>query len=134
MRLRRATAPDMEQVRAIYAGPAKEHIFDMPDDAKWWVVEDRGQVVAFASARLLDDEVRLTSAWTEPAYRGMGLQTRLIRARVKWARKCRMSRVVTYTWGGNLPSIRALIRCGFVPVRREWDGERSWMHWSKELA
>lgn len=131
IQVRRALARDVAEIRTRWP---RAELLGRPDGVQWWVASESGAVLGHASARLTPDgECILTSAWTEPKARGRGIQGRLIRARVRWARREGAGRVKTYTWGGNLPSMRALIRARFVPVSREWDGERSWISWVREL-
>ena len=128
--LRRASPRDVDAIRATWDPDLQE----MPEDAVWWLARDRAGVVAFCAAGAdTDGEATLLASWTRPDARGRGWQRRMIRARLRWARAHGFERATSYTWGGNLPSQRALIRCGFVPVRREWDGARSWIWWSRSV-
>lgn len=133
MRIQPATARDMEAIAVLW--PVAELGPWSPEaEALWWVVADGRAVAGFASAKADEHgDVDLTSAYVDPRYRGRGLHARLIRVRIRWAKKIGAGRVSTYTWGGNLPSMRALIRARFVMVSRTWDGERSWITWSREL-
>jgi GNAT superfamily N-acetyltransferase len=55
-----------------------------------------------------------------PAYRGQGLQRRLIRARVAHARRIGLKTVYTYTIIRNPASSNNLIKSGFALYRPEW--------------
>jgi RimJ/RimL family protein N-acetyltransferase len=128
--LRRARPADVAEIERIW----DPDLSDFPEDAVWWIARDAEGVACYCAANIQSDgEATLVASWTRPSARGRGWQRRMIRARMRWARAEGLDRAVCYTWGGNLPSIRALIRCGFVPVRREWDGERSWLWWSRSL-
>lgn len=136
--VRRVRPGDVEDIRAVFDMADFKH---WPEHAQWWIVRDEwGAVAAYAAAGVTvdaetdgDTEAKMILSWVRPDMRGLGLQKRLIRARVRWARSCGASKIETYTWGGNLPSMRSLWRCGFVPFRRDWDGQRSWIFWTKPL-
>jgi GNAT superfamily N-acetyltransferase len=82
--------------------------------ASWVAVAGEG-VVAFACARAIPAQATAylsLSAVIRP-WRGQGLQLRLVRARLAWARKEGLLWAVTYTAEKNLPSANSLIRAGF---------------------
>lgn len=134
--IRRARKSDMAWLRSMHPGEDGLAEWSEVEGSTWWV-DGRD---AFCAARITtDDGVRvchLTSAWVAPAMRSRGMQRRMIRVRVAWAKREGCSRVRTYTWGGNLPSMRSLIRSGFVPFRRVWEADlmRSYLFWTRELA
>jgi RimJ/RimL family protein N-acetyltransferase len=134
MRIRSATARDMEAIAAMWPEDVFGPVAEMARSSSWWAVIDGAEVVAYSSARLdSHGDAVLMSAWVDPRHRGHGIHARMIRARVRWAKSVGAGRVSTYTWGGNLPSMRALIRARFVMVSRTWDGSHSWITWSREL-
>jgi GNAT superfamily N-acetyltransferase len=108
----------------------------------WWVAVAAGEIVGFASARLLEDSnALLNSAGVLRSWRGQGIQKRLIRARVRWAQRAGARRAVTYTMPHNAPSANSLIRCGFrhftpaVPwFRCCGQCEESVVYWARELT
>jgi ribosomal protein S18 acetylase RimI-like enzyme len=74
--------------------------------------------VAFAGLRLCAmPENRglgfLCRAGVLPAYRGRGLQKKLIRVREAAARQLGLKELVTYCLCSNSPSINSLVGCGF---------------------
>ena len=75
----------------------------------------------------------LTSCGVETTFRGKGIQLRLIRARVRAARKLGAMVVETYTTWDNLPSQRNLIRAGFMPIFCERDEKSNFIHWQIDL-
>lgn len=97
---------------------------DSPVDvgrSEWWVAWDRGEPVAFAGAYTLMHErniVMLSRCGVLPSHRGRGLQIRLIRARLRWARGC--TTVITYTDPTNVVSSNNLIRSGFLLYQPQW--------------
>lgn len=110
----------------------------------WWVVTDGLEIVAYAGAEewKIDDEhaLNLTRAGVLDAYRGRGLQRRLIRARIRYARKIGCQEVWTYTHWRNYPSANNLLRCGFsMWAPAFWGGcevdfePTSWLYWRRGL-
>lgn len=76
-----------------------------------------GEVVGFGVIERRGRTGTLTMAGVRRDHRGRGLQRRLIRARLRWARQKGLTRVTTYVHRGNWRSMNNLIRCGFL-VRR----------------
>lgn len=89
---------------------------DFSRDSVVYVARNPFGPIAYGCAResrWMPSAVYLSRAGVAETHRGMGLQKRLIRARVRWAAG---RPVFTYTLG-NAPSSNALIACGF----RVWD-------------
>lgn len=93
-----------------------------PDDSwvgdhhTFWIATDMSGVpVGFASAVHREDldYVFLSRAGVDKSASGQGLQRRLIRARIAWAKKRGVSKIITYTSLKNYPSIINLLACGF---------------------
>lgn len=85
------------------------------EDAYWWIAEEDGQVVGFAGytpSQQWASTVYLCRAGVIPVARGRGLQKRLIRARLKHAKKNGAKWAVTDT-RHNPASANSLIACGF---------------------
>lgn len=57
--------------------------------------------------------VCLTAAWVKRDVRGGGIQRRMIRTRVKWAKKQGAQFCVSYCSAANYASLYSLMRCGF---------------------
>ena len=94
----------------------------------FWLILHGKEAVAFASARESrkePDAVFLSRSGVIPSARGHHLQQRLIRARVRWARKEGFMRAVTYCLLENVPSARNLSHCGFLPYwpKPAWAGK-----------
>lgn len=102
------------------------------DNTEWWGAFDSElpgdygpELVAYAGARILNSGAWfLSRAGVREAWRGQGLQARLIRVRLKRGRALGCPRAVTYTVPDNAPSMRNLIRCGLQPYTPEvaWAG------------
>lgn len=103
----------------------------------WWLVYDEDKVpVAFAGVRYMpiDNYFYLCRAGVIPRARGKGLQRRLIRVRLAFAKKRGAAGVYTMTSVDNPASSNNLIRCGFelfIPSY-EWGGT-GMIYWWKDL-
>lgn len=98
------------------------------EGSHWWHVLDRttGRSVGFASVQpslppFEKTVAYLSSAGILKAHRGHGLQTRLIRVRLRWAQREGYRWAVTETVQ-NPSSAKNLIDCGFRPFkpRKPW--------------
>jgi GNAT superfamily N-acetyltransferase len=107
----------------------------------WWLVRTAGYPLAFAGLHpdptgwdrdCPGGAAFLCRAGVLPAFRGRGLQKRLIRAREAYAKKHLDKRwLVTYTLVSNPESSNSLIACGFklfVPA----GAEKGTLYWRKE--
>jgi len=86
------------------------------DDHTHWVAEDSsGLPVGFCSAiyRPQLGYAYLSRAGVDSSARGAGLQRRMIRARVQWAKRLGAREVITYTLLKNYDSFVNLLKCGF---------------------
>ena len=86
-----------------------------PEDGVWWLMDHGPLHVGFACATpSLQHEkgIYLSRSGLLPTYRGRGLQKRLIRVRLAWARRAGYRIAVSDTTD-NLPSANNLIACGF---------------------
>jgi GNAT superfamily N-acetyltransferase len=106
------------------------------DHGWWWLVMDGGDPVAFAGmvpSCQWADAMYLCRTGVLPAYRGRGLQKRLIRIRAKIAKCLGAAWLVTDTTD-NPASANALIHCGFrlYDPSRPWAWKRS-LYWRKAL-
>ncbi len=105
-----------------------------PGRGYWWVMLADGEPAGFCSIRDLKgnpDTGYLSRAGVMPAHRGRGLQRRLIRVRLRKARKVGWTRVVTTTYD-NPASANNLIACGFrlyVP-QTPWGADGT-LYWTR---
>ena len=104
---------------------------------KWWIaIDEHGVPQGFASVhggQQFSDCAYLSRAGVMPEAWGKGLQRRLIRARVAYARKAGFRWAITDTTC-NPRSANNLIACGF----RTWAPHNPWAldystYWSKKL-
>lgn len=127
-----------ENVRAILALDAKIFPTDDPVDvwdkrAVWWIAPGAAYCGIRPTAR--EGLAFLLRAGVVEAYRGQGLQRRMIRTRLRWARTAGFVEVCTYTIPTNPWSSNNLIACGFRlydPPHR-WAGEDT-NYWVRKVA
>jgi len=81
--------------------------------SEWWITSVEGVAVAFAGIKLRGEAAFLTRAGVLKEYRGHGLQSKLIAARVKYALAMGIGVVATYTLVCNPASSNNLIAQGF---------------------
>lgn len=117
--------------------PADEPV--KPEESYWWTVWSGGEAIAYAGLRVCQDPCNkglgfLSRAGVLRAYRGQGLQKRLIRKRVTVARIMGLRELVTYVVPSNLASANSLIACGFKLYRPayRWGGAGA-MYFRREL-
>ncbi len=106
----------------------------------WWIAYADGNPVGFASLAIWPSDdadprpiVYLSRAGVLPHARGGGLQKRLIRARVNYAKKLPARGVVTYT-RDNPPSMNSLISEGFKTYHPSspWAADDA-VYWFKDI-
>ncbi len=114
MKYRIARIADTEEMRAIHKMAFGGDRWP-GDDHEFWVMYDAGgAVVAFASAVLLATEVAyLSRCAVVLKHRGKGIQKRMIRERMKWAKKEGARLVVTHVHRNNFASLMSLLGEGF---------------------
>lgn len=86
-----------------------------PEEGVWWIAYYRRTPVAFAClvpSQQIPDGVYLSRSGVTPLARGGGIQRRLIRVRLTWAKRQGYNWAVSDTTD-NEPSANNLITCGF---------------------
>lgn len=109
------------------------------DGCYWWVVRDeRGYAVAFAGLKPLTGHNKgmafLCRAGVTVDMHGLGLQRRLIKIRVSYAKRLKLREVITYTSKDNFRSAANLLRSDFrfyKPIQ-EW-GVSGALYFNMEL-
>ena len=105
-------------------------------DARWLVaVDGTGRFVGLAGGIPLDGRIRVISVWVDPAHRGAGAGTELVRSIADWARARSLDCQIEVA-PGNGDALRLYLRLGFEPVDdvpphgcdvvlvRRWDAAR----------
>lgn len=114
----------------VVVNPSKE-------DSIWWLMYHEGEPIGFASISPSNTYpnigVYLSSAGIIPKYRGFGLQKKLIRVRLRYAKALGKKWAISETVL-NPQSANNLIACGF----RSFQPEKPWSYkdahyWRKKL-
>lgn len=121
IRVRLATDEELDDVRALDRELLKA--YEATPDTVYYVAEacdvltGLGSIVGYGGVRLPPQwpgVAFLSRAGVLPEYRGQGIQKRLIRARVAWAKRSNQAtHAITYTNYYNPASSNALIAAGF---------------------
>lgn len=135
IRIRLASSRQLEAVTALDARCFPYDARYPLAGASWWLAEGPDGAVGYAGAKLweLDGHVFLCRAGVVAGARGLGLQKRLIRARVAWAKRLGAKGCYTYT-RDNPASANSLISCEFKtfePLYR-WGGNDA-VYWYRGL-
>ena len=105
-------------LRAILSSKFYHNIHRYENDAHqhWWVIFDsEGNEVGFGGAYHNSDyEIYLGPTYILKSCRGFGLQRRLIKSRVDWAKRKNYQYAVSYVDATNVFSANNLIRSGFL--------------------
>lgn len=152
IRIRRVDEFDSDDIREIESAclADRENEADPVDladhDPEVWLAFDTQSLVAepVAFGVLVDrghDATPDRSGWhlrmtgTLPEYQGRGIQRRMIRARVAFARENGARVIRTYTRPDNAESMRGLMACGFKPYRPDdpYRGE-GFVYWKRDLS
>jgi GNAT superfamily N-acetyltransferase len=79
----------------------------------WWVIEHNGKIIAYCGCIYTEGICIFNRAWVHRKHRGKGIQSKMIKARLK-AAKGSCSVAITYTTFDNIPSANNLIKNKFV--------------------
>lgn len=117
----------------------------LPDDSwkpkkneqYWLLYDDENMPVGFCSCHSLmpwENTVFLSRSGLLESARGFGQQRKMIRARVRWARRTGHKVVITYTTFDNPASYHNLQKCGFTLYLPEefWAGHDV-LYWIKYI-
>lgn len=128
---------DHEDARELWTVFQREHdgqdAWPGDDHTYWRAVDAAGETQAIMSAVYRPDKgyAYLSYAIVHPLECGAGLQRRLIRHRLRWAKRQGAIYAVTYTLLHNYPSIANLLKCGFRFAREPcgWYGVGENVHY-----
>jgi GNAT superfamily N-acetyltransferase len=114
--------------------PHDEPVF--PENGVWWIGKHNNQNTCFAliqPSSQWEDTAYLARAGVLEAWRGHGLQRRLIRVREAWAKKAGYRWMISDTTD-NVPSSNNLMRCGYklIEPSAPWANDIS-LYWTKRL-
>lgn len=89
--------------------------------AVWLVKNESNRLVAYASAEIgkVKGTLFLSRVGVRKTYRKCGLGLQLVKERINYAREMKFKRCSTYVACWNIPSMRNLSKCGFIPFFSE---------------
>lgn len=79
----------------------------------WWIAFYGKRQIGFAGLEKIKNEGFLIRSGVSKYFRGLGLQKRLIRTRIKKCKNLGIRKIITYTSYENIISANNLIKCGF---------------------
>lgn len=99
----------------------------------WWVIEVSGKIIAYCGCLYSEGVCIFNRAWVSKDYRCMGIQKRMIKARIK-AAKDNAARVITYTTNDNVISANNLFKMGFrlYEPSYKWVG-KGYLYFGKDI-
>jgi GNAT superfamily N-acetyltransferase len=102
----------------------------------WWLAYLDGVPVAYAGIWLIPAKKKafLTRAAVAKIAQGQGLQKRLIRVRLRHAKRAGIPRVYTYTQAGNFASMKSLIACGLRPYYTSYGEANAFIYFETRRA
>ena len=120
MRLQKVYSQGRELMPSVYADlqALDARVFygcgnEFKSNRDWWVVISGNRIVAYCGCLYSDGVCIFVRAWVHADYRGRGLQRKMIRQRIKAARRdC--TTAITYTTADNYASANNLIKEGFL--------------------
>lgn len=88
----------------------------------WLLKNSRKRPIGFCVATDIGDGlIFLSRAGVIPEYQGRGLQKRMIKVRVRYAKNNGYDSLITYVTIDNIASAKNLLRCKFELYRPDWD-------------
>lgn len=134
----------VRRISAARARPICDELLGDEDGGTTW--DARGEYVGafrgtdlvgyggFVPSRQFADTAYFHTAGVRHSARGNGLQKRLIRARLRLAKRLGYTWAVTYTFPDNPASSASLIACGFRPYwpGRPWAGRQC--YWRRRIT
>ena len=133
IRIRLAKDAELDEINELDSTLLPPKTWHGQDHDEIWVAIADGHIVGYASIReseLIPGWAYLSRAGVAPDWRGHGLQKRLIRVRLRWAKRRGLIAAYTYTVD-NPASANSLIACGFRQFRpKEF---QVWEWWKKDL-
>lgn len=106
---------DVEEIRELHALAFAGSPWPGDDHTFWIARDETGKAVGFCSVVYWAARACafLSRAAVVKEASGQGLQRRMIRARLRWAKAQGIKRAITYTELRNSKSLVNLLRCGF---------------------
>src|SRR5687768_3776322 len=100
---------------AYVAGPLADFVLSRTDRDRLWIVERGGRLVACAAVvHASRNEAQLRWFLVDPAVRGRGVGTRLVREAIEFSRDCGYDSVFLWTVGSLEAAARVYETAGFL--------------------
>ena len=105
---------------------------EFKENREWWVIEDKGQIIAYCGSLYAEGVCIFVRAWVFKDYRGHGIQSKMIKTRLKAAKGC--YRAITYVSFDGVHSMNNLIKNGFLTYipQAQYAG-KEFLYFYKEL-
>jgi len=85
---------------------------EFKENRDWWVIVDSGKIIAYCGSLYSEGVCIFVRAWVSLKYRNKGLQSKMIKTRLKAAKQfCYVA--ITYTTHTNVHSANNLFKNGF---------------------
>lgn len=110
-------------------GKTFEHL-TLSSQALWIVLNDDDEVVGAAGASKKRHVLELTIAFLAPEARGKGLQSDLVKLRLRWGKREGCTIAYTYVYRRNHASMASLIKNNFSPYHVD---SKSFCHFARFL-
>lgn len=94
---------------------------------EWWIAEAGDDPVGFIGLRIGSAGASIERVGVLPEARGGGLQKRLCRVAMRYARRNGIRRVFTYVMASNIPSLRSLLAVGLKPHGSWLEGKNTFI-------
>lgn len=104
----------------------------------WYVIFYKKEWVGYACIRHhsrneIDSVCYFGPTYIKLQFRGQGLQTKLIKRRLKLAKRLGYTKGISSTLTDNYPSCNSLIKCGFKLIKPWLNQEYNSLYWEKIL-
>jgi GNAT superfamily N-acetyltransferase len=102
----------------------------------WFVIFDGDEWIAYGAARVHNiTSIYLGPTYVKENYRGQGLQVKLIKRRIRLAKRLGHTKVISSTFTNNFASINNLIECRFKMVKT-WlsEPEPHTLYWERPVT
>lgn len=100
-----------ERLQALDARVFVDAKNEFKENREWWVIEDKGQIISYCGSLYAEGVCIFVRAWVFKDYRGKGIQSKMIKTRLKAAKGCYMA--ITYVHPDGISSMNNLVNNGF---------------------